>query len=376
MNEELGKDNEWGTPALTRKMLKVTPGQKRFKDFLRKEDVELVRYNSTLNPMAWDGDKKLKPDVHKALLNIAHKFMSTWSFSMPVEDIILTGSNANYNWNQHSDFDLHIIVNMKNAPYASEQMLKDYFQTKKNIWNKVHHITIRGYDVELYVQDVDDELVATGIYSLLSNHWINEPVYNKPEIDQLVIQDRVNVLKQEIDTVVQSQDLEQLTQMLDKIATMRRAGLQTGGEYNVDNLAFKVLRNMGEIQKLRDMVDAQLDKTLSVNDFNQMYQEAFMLTFKEFLNEDAPAWQRKEGKSESGGLNKKGIASYRRENPGSKLSMAVTTKPSKLKAGSKAAKRRKSFCSRMSGMKKKLTSSKTARDPDSRINKALRKWNC
>jgi len=92
--------------------------------------------------------------------------------------------------------------------------------------------------------------------------------------------------------------------------------------------------------------------------------------------DEVAAWQRKEGKSESGGLNRKGIESYRRENPGSKLSMAVTTKPSKLKAGSKAANRRKSFCSRMGGMKKKMTSAKTANDPNSRINKALRKWNC
>ena len=86
----------------------------------------------------------------------------------------------------------------------------------------------------------------------------------------------------------------------------------------------------------------------------------------------SPAWQRKEGKSESGGLNKKGIASYRKQNPGSKLSMAVTEK----KPTGKRAKRRKSFCARMKGMKAKLTSSKTARDPDSRINKALRKWKC
>ena len=90
----------------------------------------------------------------------------------------------------------------------------------------------------------------------------------------------------------------------------------------------------------------------------------------------SPAWQRKEGKSESGGLNRKGVASYRAANPGSKLKTAVTTKPSKLKAGSKAAKRRKSFCARMSGMKKRLTSAKTANDPNSRINKSLRKWNC
>ena len=88
------------------------------------------------------------------------------------------------------------------------------------------------------------------------------------------------------------------------------------------------------------------------------------------------AWTRSEGKSKSGGLNAKGAASYRKANPGSKLKTAVTTKPSKLKKGSKAANRRKSFCARMGGMKKKLTSSKTANDPDSRINKSLRKWNC
>jgi len=96
----------------------------------------------------------------------------------------------------------------------------------------------------------------------------------------------------------------------------------------------------------------------------------------EALREGSAVWTRKEGQSESGGLNRKGIESYRRANPGSKLSMAVTTKPSKLKPGSKAANRRKSFCARMGGMKRRLTSAKTARDPDSRINKALRKWNC
>lgn len=89
-----------------------------------------------------------------------------------------------------------------------------------------------------------------------------------------------------------------------------------------------------------------------------------------------PAWQRKEGKNPEGGLNAKGVASYRKANPGSKLQTAVTTKPSKLDPDSKSAKRRKSFCARMSGHKKKNTSAKTANDPNSRINKALRKWNC
>ena len=100
------------------------------------------------------------------------------------------------------------------------------------------------------------------------------------------------------------------------------------------------------------------------------------LTKEEVELDETAAWQRKEGKRESGGLNQKGVESYRREHPGSKLKTAVTTKPSKLKPGSAAANRRKSFCARMSGMKKRLTSAKTAHDPDSRINKSLRKWNC
>lgn len=86
----------------------------------------------------------------------------------------------------------------------------------------------------------------------------------------------------------------------------------------------------------------------------------------------SPAWQRKEGKSSSGGLNRKGVASYRRANPGSKLKMAVTEK----NPSGKRKKRQNSFCSRMCGMKRRRTGSETKRDPNSRINKALRKWRC
>jgi len=91
---------------------------------------------------------------------------------------------------------------------------------------------------------------------------------------------------------------------------------------------------------------------------------------------ESEAWQTSRGKNKNGGLNKKGVASYRRSHPGSKLQTAVTTKPSKLKKGSKASKRRKSFCARMKGMKKHRAGAKTKRDPNSRINKALRKWHC
>ena len=95
--------------------------------------------------------------------------------------------------------------------------------------------------------------------------------------------------------------------------------------------------------------------------------------FGDLAKED---WQSVNRKDKTDGLSQKAVNAYRRENPGSKLKTAVTKKPSELKKGSKDAKRRSSFCSRMKGMKKRLTSAKTARDPDSRINKALRRWNC
>ena len=92
---------------------------------------------------------------------------------------------------------------------------------------------------------------------------------------------------------------------------------------------------------------------------------------QDFKKGGSPAWTRKEGKSESGGLNQKGVDSYRRANPGSKLKTAVT---GKVKPGSKAAKRRKSFCARMKGMRKRQKASNNT--GDDRLSKSLRKWNC
>lgn len=130
------------------------------------------------------------------------------------------------------------------------------------------------------------------------------------------------------------------------------------------------------IEDIFDLIEDVIEDLAKENnvDSDLIWEDLESITDEELL--EVAAWQRKEGKNPDGGLNQKGVDSYRREHPGSKLQTAVTTKPSKLKPGSKAANRRKSFCARMGGMKKRLTSAETARDPDSRINKALRKWNC
>jgi hypothetical protein len=134
--------------------------------------------------------------------------------------------------------------------------------------------------------------------------------------------------------------------------------------------AQELLKMLGEDEEIEAWVQSKITKAADYISSVRNYMVG------DTVNEAVAAWQRKEGKNPEGGLNKAGVESYRRANPGSKLQTAVTTKPSKLKPGSKSANRRKSFCSRMQGMKSKLTSAKTANDPDSRINKSLRKWNC
>jgi hypothetical protein len=134
---------------------------------------------------------------------------------------------------------------------------------------------------------------------------------------------------------------------------------------------------MAEANAQFDMIEAMMED-LAVEygiDSDSVWDLFETVSDSELLAETA-AWEKSSGKNKNGGLNQKGVNSYRREHPGSKLQTAVTTKPSKLKKGSKAVKRRKSFCARMKGMKKHRTGVKTAHDPNSRINKSLRKWNC
>jgi hypothetical protein len=128
-----------------------------------------------------------------------------------------------------------------------------------------------------------------------------------------------------------------------------------------------------ELEEIFDIIEEMVEESaLKYNvDPESIWEELEQVSDEELY--ESAAWQRKEGKNPEGGLNRKGIASYRRENPGSKLSMAVTTKPSKLKPGSKAANRRKSFCARMGGMEGPM---KKPNGEPTRKALALRKWNC
>ena len=151
---------------------------------------------------------------------------------------------------------------------------------------------------------------------------------------------------------------------------------------NVVNIIKKAIADEGvaedlELEEQFNIIESMIEYWAEQHgvDSDAIWEDLEEVDDEELLSE-AEAWQKSSGKNKNGGLNKKGVASYRRSHPGSHLQTAVTTKPSKLKKGSKAAKRRKSFCARMKGMKKHRAGAKTKRDPNSRINKSLRKWHC
>ena len=138
-------------------------------ELLEKETIDLSSFQirSELNPKIFDETQHMYEDVRRRLLMIADDFFETLNVGwVDIDDIILTGSLSNYNWSKFSDVDLHILVNFEEVDENTE-LVKEYFNSKKNLWNEKHDITIKGYDVELYMQDTDEDHVSSGVYSIL-----------------------------------------------------------------------------------------------------------------------------------------------------------------------------------------------------------------
>ena len=163
-------------------------------DILQKEDIDLSSFEvrSTLNPKIFDKEQHMHEDVRRRLLMIADDFFETLNVGwVDIDDIILTGSLANFNWSKFSDVDLHILVDFGEVD-ENEELVKEYFNSKKNLWNEKHDITIKGYDVELYMQDTEEPHVSSGVYSILWDGWVVQPDSTKKEIDSKKVEQKVN----------------------------------------------------------------------------------------------------------------------------------------------------------------------------------------
>lgn len=222
-----------------------------------------ISYHDTLNPAGWEGEEMI-PEVRKRLLEIAKVFISYLEIeNFKLKDVVLTGSNANYNWTQYSDFDVHVVTDYKKL--NCDDIAEAFYNAKKKIWNDAHDITVNGHDVEMYVEDAASPPVSQGMYSLITGEWLSKPTFDPPKINDSAVTAKAKSFAQLIDKSINkresSADLEALQQ---KIRNMRRAGLDEAGEFSTENLAYKVLRNQGYLDKLHNAIHSAQDRELSI----------------------------------------------------------------------------------------------------------------
>jgi hypothetical protein len=221
-------------------------------------------YKEKLNPLFWK-DNKFDTKIREKLLMIANDFYSALKFPAKIRDIQLTGSLANYNWTDKSDFDVHVLVDFSEID-DNVELVKRAVDGARFVWNLRHNLKIKGFDVELYAQDINEPHTASGLFSLLNNKWIRIPKYNPPEIDykdvdkkfQGMVSDILNV-----ENVVSTSDFSNVSpeeiytlavKLKKKILEMRKEGLSRSGEFSVENLVFKKLRNEGYIEKIIELI--------------------------------------------------------------------------------------------------------------------------
>ena len=226
-------------------------------------------YQNELNTLFWS-NSQFDPSIREKLLQIANEFYQTFKLEIPISDIQLTGSLANYNWTPKSDLDVHILIDFSKIN-PDVALVKKGIDGQRFIWNLRHNIVMRGHDVELYLQDVNEPHVASGLFSLLNDEWIRVPQYNPPQIDENDVQKKFEGIASDIeqlqtrlqnnDTEIDPRELYEHSEKLkSKIMKMRKEGLAERGEFSVENLVFKKLRNEGYIQNLIDLISRSYEK--------------------------------------------------------------------------------------------------------------------
>jgi predicted nucleotidyltransferase len=202
-----------------------------------------------LSKKIWEDDENMRPDVQKALENIANEFLDYLKIDVDVEDVTFTGSYANYNYTPYSDIDLHIVIDFDKIS-NDEDLVEGFMNAKKSYWNDRYDITVNGIEVEIYPQDSSEEHVSSGVYSIDQEKWIVKPEKFQKEPNLKSANKKFQMLKREISSAVESEDLKSVERLLKKLRNMRKSALNKSGEMSVENIAYKMLRSEDLIQKL------------------------------------------------------------------------------------------------------------------------------
>jgi hypothetical protein len=224
---------------------------------------DAIKFHDRLNPRLWDEREHLRQDVHDKLMQIARDFQEFLGVEdLQVKDITISGSNAAYTYTPHSDIDLHLVADLPDAD--NNEVYRELFDAKKFQYNSQHDIRIGGYDVELYVQNPNQEHHSQGIYSLMQNKWLSVPKRRRPEVDDISVKSKYEDIGHRIEAAIDSGDRELMSDVWNKLKTMRKQGLEREGEFSPENLAFKMLRNNGTIEKFKQAQQAVKDRELSL----------------------------------------------------------------------------------------------------------------
>ena len=218
---------------------------------------------------------KLRKEVREKLLQTANEFIDFIGVPLLIEDVIFTGSLANYNWSEYSDIDLHVVCDFIQFSDTELSLYEELFKVKKTIFNTNHDIKIFGYEVELYVQNATEAHFSSGVYSVLYDEWDVKPEKEDSNIDTKILKSKINHWKSQIDTVVDNateKDIDEAREYIkkfkEKLKKYRSSGLKTDGEYSYENLVFKYLRRSDYLEKLFNLENNLLDKELSLMEQN------------------------------------------------------------------------------------------------------------
>lgn len=273
------RNDIYSAPAGHKKLSSGSPYSNQTKragtDRLRfEEEVEPESFDihDSLEPRLWKGEK-LRDSIARRLQKIAQDFIDGLPVEINIEDITLTGSLANFNWSEYSDVDLHIIVNFGEID-SDRVLVKGYFDNARVKWNMKHNIKVKGYDVEIYVEDSREQHLSSGVYSVLKDEWIKKPKRYESSIDFIAarrkaddIEMQANMIRNIITVGKLKPSLRRIDRLKRKIKNMRAAGLQSPKqEFSTENIAFKILRRNGILDMIEDLKNEAYDQLHSVKE--------------------------------------------------------------------------------------------------------------
>jgi hypothetical protein len=239
---------------------------------LEEDEAYVPQLKDDINRDIWTEKNHLYPEISEKLLRIAHDFYDKLDLPAPILDITFTGSMANYNWTSKSDIDLHIVIDYS-AVNEDIELVKNYLMEAKSNWNRNHEILIKGHEVEIYVQDSNEPHHSTAVYSILGGEWEIIPRRKTFKVSEDAVEQKAHHFIYMIDYIESLQEkglFEEVygdaERLREKLRNYRQSGLEEGGEYSVENLVFKYLRNSEEIERIYDLKKSAYDSMMSVEE--------------------------------------------------------------------------------------------------------------